>query len=77
MKPKVEFAAIDPLALIFPPEVYARIIVEWKHPHVPRVEELQRVVRTLAREDLGAALARAQSMKAYAAAVEEALSTIA
>lgn len=74
MKTKLEFAAIDPLSLIFPPGVYARIIVEWKHPHVPRVEELQKVVRTLAREDREMALSRAQSMKAYAVAVEEALS---
>jgi hypothetical protein len=31
--------AIDPLALLLPGDVYAQII-EWLHPHVPKVVEL-------------------------------------
>ena len=34
-----DYAAIDILALLLPGDVYARI-VEWLHPHVPKVVDV-------------------------------------
>jgi hypothetical protein len=34
----ISYAAIDPLALIFPSDVYA-VIAKIRHPHVPKLAE--------------------------------------
>ena len=46
-----EFVAADPLALLLRGDVYARIIVDWKYPHVPRVEEVREAARSLTLEE--------------------------
>jgi len=53
--------AIDPLSLILPADVYGRLI-EWLHPHVPKVDEIRPVFRTMTTEQKRAALSRAKSL---------------
>lgn len=71
-----QFVAVDPLALIFPGDIYAKIIVNWKHPHEPNIAVIQEAAHAMPKAERTAALARARSMMAYAKAVEEALSTL-
>ena len=67
-----QYLAIDPLALLLSSEAYVRL-VEKLHPHVPKVSELQEVVRSMTPEEKAFALARARAFIAYSKAVEEAL----
>jgi hypothetical protein len=53
--------AIDPLALILPSNVYGRLI-EWLHPHVPKVDEIRPIFRTMTTEQKRAALGRAKTL---------------
>jgi hypothetical protein len=71
-----EFVAVDPLALIFRGDIYAKIIVNLKHPHEPKVAVIQEAAHALSKDERAAALARARSMMAYAKAAEEALSAL-
>jgi len=72
---KVEFVAMDPLASIFPANIYATIIVNMLHPHEPSVAAIQKVASKMTKEEKSAAVERAQMMIAYAKVVVEALST--
>jgi hypothetical protein len=68
-----QYEAIDPLALIFPTAVYVKI-VEGKHPHVPKVEIVQKAIQGMTKTDKEAVLMRARTMMAAARIVEEAAS---
>jgi len=67
--------AIDPMSLVLSGPAY-RIWVEAKHPHVPKVAEIEAAFRALSREEQDAALARARTMVEYGKAVEDAVSAI-
>jgi hypothetical protein len=53
-----------------------QIWVEAHHPHVPKVADLEKVLRTMSPEEQNAALARAQALTGYGKAVEEAIGAI-
>ena len=44
------YAAIDPLALIFPTSVYVKI-VEKLHPHTPLIDVLRAAAKTMSKEE--------------------------
>jgi hypothetical protein len=67
-----EYVAIDPLALMFPSSVYAKI-VEMLHPHVPSVAEIAEAAKGMTAEQRSFVLARARILSAYGKAVEEAM----
>jgi hypothetical protein len=67
--------AIDPMYLILSGKAY-QIWVEAHHPHVPKVADLEKVLRTMSREEQDAALTRAQTLTGYGKAVEEAIGAI-
>ena len=71
-----EFVAIDPLALIFRGDIYAKIIVNLKHPHEPNIAVIQEAAHAMTKEERAVSLARARSMMAQAKAVEEALNAL-
>jgi hypothetical protein len=56
--------AIDPLAFLLPANVYGRLI-EWLHPHVPKVDEIRPVFRTMSTKEKEAALSRAKALVEY------------
>lgn len=60
--------AIDPMALLFPPGVYAKLI-EKIHPHVPSLREIQAVLRD-------ATPAEIKDIKARVKAVSESLNVV-
>ena len=68
----VTYAAIDPLALLLPTDIYL-IITELKHPHEPAVALIERAVAQMPAEAKRATLARARMMTEYANAVSEAI----
>jgi hypothetical protein len=68
-----EFVAVDPLALMVRGDIYARISIDWKHPHVPNVEEVREAARSLTLEEKEVTLAQARTMIEYAKVVEEAM----
>ena len=70
-----DYLAIDPLALHLPSEVYIRWI-EKLHPHVPKVSEIQEVVRSMTQEEKAFTLARAKTLAAYSKVIEEAITTL-
>lgn len=67
-----QYVAIDPMALVLSGKAYL-IWIEKKHPHVPKVAEIREALRSLSAEDRAATLKQAQTMAAYAKAVEEAV----
>jgi len=67
-----EYAAIDPLALIFPTSVYV-VLAEKLHPHVPKVAEIQEAVKNLTQEERAFVRAKARVLADYAKAVTEAV----
>jgi len=67
-----DFVAIDPLALLLPGPVYAKI-AEKLHPHVPKVAEIAEAASTLTSQEKSFVLARARTLIAYGQAVEKAL----
>ena len=69
------YAAIDPMALILSSKAYL-IWVEIHHPHVPKVAEIQEVLRSMTPEEQKAALHQAQTLANYAKTVEEAMRTM-
>jgi hypothetical protein len=72
IKPEIiDGRAVDPWSLIFPGSVYIKII-EWKHPHEPKVMEIQAALRGLTANDRKAALNRAKALIKVGKAVEEA-----
>ncbi len=64
-------AAIDPMALILPPDVYP-IWAEAHHPHEPKVAEVAKLVKALTPEQVRLAGARVKALRGYLAIVEEA-----
>lgn len=71
----VVYAAIDPMAMILSGSAYLRWI-EWKHPHVPKVEEIAEFLRAMTPEEQMATVNRAKSLAAHGQAVERAFATI-
>ena len=64
--------AIDPLALIFPNNVYLRLIEKF-HPHVPKIEQIVDFARTLPAEERKTTLKRVEALADFANGVHEAL----
>lgn len=56
--------AVDPLYLILPGNVYAKV-AEWLHPHVPKVDEVRSIFRTMTNEEIRSSLSRAKSVLEY------------
>lgn len=69
------FEAIDPMALVLTPGAY-RIWWEKHHPHVPKVAEIQEVIRSMSPDERRVALDRARMLAAYGKVMEEALTTL-
>jgi hypothetical protein len=67
----VVFEAIDPLALVLPGPVYAKLI-ELKFPHVPLTAVIDKAVATLTRTEKEIVLARALQMKEFGEIVAKA-----
>ena len=67
--------AIDPMSLILKGKAYL-IWLEWKHPHEPKIAEIQAALREMTPEEQNAALSRARMLAAYGKAVEEAIEGI-
>ncbi len=67
-----QFLEIDPLALLFPPSLYPRII-EMFHPHVPKVAEIAEVLKKASPAEREEVKKRAAAVGAYFRVVEEAL----
>jgi hypothetical protein len=67
--------AIDPMALILPPKWYV-FWVELRHPHEPKVAEIQQVLRLMTPDEQKAALDRARTLGNVGKAVEEAFATM-
>lgn len=66
------YAAIDPLALLFPTDVYL-ILMEIRHPHEPLTAQLEEVVKRMSPEQKAYAHARVRTLTEYAGAVSKAL----
>jgi len=67
-----EYAAIDPMALLFPSRLYV-LMAERLHPHVPKSVEIKEAVGRLTPEERLYILQRARMMSHYSKAVEEAV----
>lgn len=67
-----EYAAIDPLALIFTGAAYLRL-VEKIHPNMSPISEIQEVVRSMSPDDQAYVLNRAKLLVEHGKVVEEAL----
>jgi hypothetical protein len=67
--------SIDPMALILSGRAYL-IWVEMHHPHVPKVADIQAVLRTMTPEERNAAVIRARTLAGYGKAFEEAIAAI-
>jgi hypothetical protein len=63
--------AVDPMYLILSEKAY-QIWVEQHYPHVPKVSEVQAVLRVMSPDERGAALSRARILTEYGKIVEEA-----
>jgi hypothetical protein len=64
--------AIDPIRLILSDAAYA-IWAEAKHPHVPDVAAVQKIVETMSPVERKATLSRAETMAVYGNAITEAI----
>ena len=53
-----------------------QIWVEQHYPHVPKVSEVQAVLRVMSPEERGAVLSRARTLTEYGTVVEEAIGAI-
>jgi hypothetical protein len=70
-----EYAAIDPMALLFPSRIYISMS-EKLHPHVPKSMEIKEAVGRLTPEERLYILGRARMMSTFSKAVEEAVAGI-
>ena len=68
-----KFEAIDPLALIFPPSIYAKIIVESKFPHVPELDVVRKAVSGMTQVEKDAIRVRTRAMMDAVKVAEEAI----
>jgi hypothetical protein len=64
--------AIDPMSMILSGSAL-RIWYEKKHPHVPKVADIQAIFRSLAPSEQKEALNRAKRLVDYGKAVEQAI----
>ena len=64
------YAAIDPMAVILPDSVYY-IWTLIHHPHVPAVDDLERLVERMSAEEKAFTFERARAIVAFGKAVEE------
>ena len=67
-----EYAAIDPMALLFPSRIYISMS-EKLHPPVPTALEIKEAVGRLTPEERLYILGRARMMSTFSRAVEEAV----
>jgi hypothetical protein len=67
-----EYAAIDPMALLFPSRLYVAL-AEKLHPQVPRAMEIKEALGRLTPEERQYILLRARMLVTYSKAVEEAV----
>jgi len=67
-----EYAAIDPMALLFPSRLYVAL-AEKLHPQVPRAIEIKEALGRLTPEERQYILLRARMLVTYSKAVEEAV----
>ena len=70
-----KFVTIDPMALILTGKALD-IWYEIHHPHVPKVAEIQQVLRSMTPEEQEAALQRARTLENYAKAEEKMLGSM-
>jgi hypothetical protein len=67
-----EYAAIDPMALLFPSRLYIELS-EKLHPQVPKSGEIKEALGRLTPEERQYILVRARMLANYSKAVEEAV----
>src|SRR6266699_144043 len=67
-----EYAAIDPMALLFPSRLYIELS-EKLHPQVPKSVEIKEALGRLTPEERQYILVRARMLANYSKAVEEAV----
>jgi hypothetical protein len=67
-----EYAAIDPMALLFPSRLYIEMS-EKLHPQVPKPVEIKQALGRLTAEEKQYILVRARMLANYSRAVEEAV----
>jgi hypothetical protein len=70
-----EYAAIDPMALLFPSRLYVSM-TERLHSHVPKSVEIKEALGRLTPEERLYILARARMLASYSKAVEEAVGSM-
>ena len=70
-----EYAAIDPMALLFPSRLYIELS-EKLHPHVPKSIEIKEALGRLTPEERKYILVRARMLSTYSKAVEEAVASM-
>jgi hypothetical protein len=70
--PWLKYVAVDPMALILEGKALD-IWYEFKHPHEPKVAEIQQVLRSMTPEEQKATLNRAKDLANYAKAEEKVL----
>src|SRR5262245_47084757 len=70
-----EYAAIDPMALLFPSRLYIELS-EKLHPHVPKSIEIKEALGRLTPEERKYILVRARMLSTYSKAVEEAIGSM-
>ena len=59
-----KYVAIDPLAVLLPSSLYARLVEKW-YPHVPKVADVQDIVQNMSPENRAFTAAYAQRLIAY------------
>ena len=67
--------AIDPMALILSGRAYITW-VELHHPHVPKVADIEAVLRTMTPGERSVAVIRARALAEYGKAFEDAIAII-
>jgi hypothetical protein len=70
-----EYAAIDPMALLFPSRLYVTLS-ERLHPQVPKSAEIKEALGRLTPEERLYILTRAKMLASYSKAVEEAVGSM-
>jgi len=70
-----EYAAIDPMAFLFPSRLYISLS-EKLHPHVPKSIEIKEALGRLTPEERLYILQRARMLAHYSKAVEEAVGSM-
>ena len=70
-----EYAAIDPIALLFPTRLYTALS-EKLHPNAPKAIEIKEALGRLTPTERKYILARARMLSSYSKAVEEAVGSM-